>query len=82
MSFWRHDTSVPADRCGSKLYKAMPLGSAHRMAADFVPEEVILSEKGWDALAGVIEDTYRAYSELDVGVVVQDALFSGDRSRM
>lgn len=59
----------------------MPAGSAHRMATDLVPEQVILSEKGWDALMGVIEDTYGAYAELDLEVVLQDALYSGDRAR-
>lgn len=72
---------VPPERCGSKLYKAMPLRSAHRMAVDVLPEKAILSENGWDALIGVIEDRYRAHPELDLDVVDHDAVFSGDCSR-
>ena len=30
LRFWKHDTVVPHERCGSKLYKSLPLGAAHR----------------------------------------------------
>lgn len=75
MALGKHDTMVPPKRCGNKLCNAMPLGSMHRMPADLFPE------KGWDALISGTEDTYRAESELDFEVVVQDAVFGGDRLR-
>lgn len=49
--------------------------SAHRMEADLLPEEVILSEKVWGALIQVHQSTYRSCPEFDLEVVVQDALF-------
>lgn len=29
LRFWKHNTAVPPEPCGSKLYKTMPLRSAH-----------------------------------------------------
>lgn len=57
----------------------MPLGSMRRMART-PHDRGRLSKKGWDVLIGVIEDTLRAYPELHLDAVVQDAVFGGGRS--
>ena len=42
LSFWRHDTSIPVNKQGVKLYKSLPLGTIGRSLADQFSEDRIL----------------------------------------
>ncbi len=55
VKFWRNDTIVPQRKHGSKLYKALAIGSIGRHAADNLRDEEILSEKGFDLIMERIE---------------------------
>ena len=50
LEIWRHDTSVPIQKHGTKLYKSLELGTPLRAAAEHVPDPVLMGAQGFDAI--------------------------------
>ena len=79
LSFWRHDTSTPANKQGVKLYKALHLGTIGRSLADQFSEDQICSGQGFDLIIGAIRHHFRSYLEAEPEVQAEIALYQTTR---
>eukprot|EP00975_Prorocentrum_lima_P050021 10473861-Prorocentrum_lima.AAC.1 len=57
LNMWKFETSIPSRKHGSKLFKSLAHGTRAHRAAELVPDEVIMSDRGWDAIIQAIRTT-------------------------
>ena len=75
LSFWRHDTCIPVNKQGVKLYKSLSLGTIGRSLADQFSEDQICSGQGFDLIIGAIRHHFRSYLEAESEVQAEIALY-------
>ena len=73
---WRQLTNYPAHSHGIKLMRSFEPESWLKSAADRIPEEVIMSEKGYSAILAEIVNIMKPYLELEPEMVVEEFMFN------
>ena len=76
LSFWRHDTSIPVNKQGVKLYKSLPIGTIGRSLADQFSEDQICSGQGFDLIIAAFRHHFRSYLEAEPEVQAEIALYN------
>ena len=74
LSFWRHDTSTPANKHGVKLCKRLHLGAIGLSLADQFSEDQICSSQGYDLIIGAIRHHFRSCLEAEPEVQAEVAI--------
>ena len=75
LSFWRHDTSIPVNKQGVKLYKSLFLGTIGRSLADQFSDDQICPGQGFDLIIGAVRHHFRSYLEAEPEVQAEIALY-------
>ena len=72
---WRHHTAVPKPRHGTNMFRSQEVGSELRSIAEMVPDEVLLTEDGWDTVIDKIKQHYHAFLDNNTEVTVEENMY-------
>ena len=76
LRLWRHETSIPANKHGLKLYRSFEQGSWMKQLAEKIPEEELLTANAWELILREILVTMKPYLDVELDVLIEETLYA------
>ena len=79
LKLWRHGTTIPQDKWGSKLLRTLEVGTVTRTIAEAIPVDVICTPMGFDLIVEAITRNFQSYLDVEPEVQCELTIYKSKR---